>query len=80
MRAAILVQQNRELIVDDVEMPEELKIGQVLVKVIVSGICGSQIGEIKGVKGEDRFLPHLMGHEGCGEIIRLVWSKEFIYR
>ena len=70
MRAAILVEQNRELIVDDVEIPEELHLGQVLVKVSVSGICGSQIGEIKGVKGQDRFLPHLMGHEGCGEIIK----------
>ena len=69
MRAAILVKQNSELIVDNVELPDELKIGQVLVKITVSGICGSQIGEIKGVKGEDRFLPHLMGHEGCGEII-----------
>ena len=69
MRAAILVKQNSELIVDDVELPDELKIGQVLVKITVSGICGSQIGEIKGVKGEDRFLPHLMGHEGCGEVL-----------
>ena len=55
MRAAILVEQNKELIVDDVEMPEELKIGQVLVKVFVSGICGSQIGEI-GVKGKIDFF------------------------
>ena len=44
----------------------ELKIGQVLVKVIVSGICGSQIHEITGNKGNGKFLPHLMGHEGCG--------------
>ena len=44
----------------------ELKIGQVLVKVIVSGICGSQIHEINGNKGNGKFLPHLMGHEGCG--------------
>ena len=71
MRAAILVKQNSKLIVDDVELPDELKIGQVLVKINVSGICGSQIGEIKGVKGEDRFLPHLIGHEGSGEILEI---------
>jgi S-(hydroxymethyl)glutathione dehydrogenase/alcohol dehydrogenase len=41
----------------------------VLVKVLASGICGSQIGEINGVKGPDRFLPHLLGHEGCGEVL-----------
>jgi S-(hydroxymethyl)glutathione dehydrogenase/alcohol dehydrogenase len=39
------------------------------VKVLASGICGSQIGEINGVKGPDRFLPHLLGHEGCGEVL-----------
>jgi Zn-dependent alcohol dehydrogenase len=44
----------------------ELKIGQVLVQIIVSGICGSQIHEINGHKGNIKFLPHLMGHEGCG--------------
>jgi len=45
--------------------------GQVLVEVRVSRICGSQLGEIDGVKGPDRFLPHLLGHEGGG-IVREV--------
>ena len=44
----------------------ELRFGQVLVKVIVSGLCGGQLHEIKGHKGNGKFLPHLMGHEGCG--------------
>jgi S-(hydroxymethyl)glutathione dehydrogenase/alcohol dehydrogenase len=43
----------------------------VLVKVLASGICGSQIGEIDGVKGPDKFLPHLLGHEGCGEVVEV---------
>lgn len=47
------------------------KLGQVLVKVLASGICGSQIGEIDGVKGPDKFLPHLLGHEGCGEALEV---------
>ena len=68
-KAAILRSLNQPLIVDKVELPEKLDAGQVLVKVHVSGICGSQIGEIKGVKGEDPFLPHLMGHEGCATVI-----------
>lgn len=70
-KAAILVEQNKKLIVDQVQLPEELGIGQVLVKLHVSGICGSQIGEINGAKGEDRYLPHLLGHEGCGTIISI---------
>ena len=69
-RAAILVEQKKPLVIEDVELPA-LKLGQVLVKVLVSGICGSQIGEIEGVKGPDRFLPHLLGHEGCGEVLEV---------
>ena len=67
-RAAILVELKKPLVVEAVEVPP-LKIGQVLVKVLTSGICGSQVGEIEGVKGPDKFLPHLLGHEGCGEVL-----------
>lgn len=40
--------------------------GQVLLRMICSGICGSQLQEIQGNKGNERFLPHTLGHEGCG--------------
>ena len=69
--AAILVEQNKELVVDKIQLPETLGIGQVLVEVSVSGICGSQIGEITGAKGKDLYLPHLLGHEGCGTILKV---------
>jgi hypothetical protein len=65
--AAILVEQRKPLVLDEVELPT-LGYGQVLVEIAVSRICGSQIGEIDGVKGSDRFLPHLLGHEGCGAV------------
>ena len=71
IKAAILSEQKKDLIVDTIYMPEKLKVGQVLIKVLYSGICGSQLGEIDGVKGEDKFLPHLLGHEGSG-IVELV--------
>lgn len=71
MQAAILVAQNQPLVVDTVELPPELGVGQVLVKLHVSGICGSQLGEIAGVKGPDRFLPHLMGHEGSATVLEV---------
>ncbi len=35
-------------------------------KVLVSGLCGAQLHEIRGHKGNEKFLPHPMGHEGCG--------------
>ena len=66
--AAVLIAQNKPLIIEKIKIQDKLKIGQVLVELYVSGICGSQIGEIDGVKGEDRYLPHLMGHEGCGRV------------
>jgi len=66
MKAAILVAQHEPLVVDEVRLPDELTYGQVLVQVDFSGICGSQLGEIDGVKGPDRHLPHLLGHEGSG--------------
>ena len=69
-RAAILVEQKKPLVIEEVEVPAP-KLGQVLVKVLASGICGSQLGEIEGVKGPDRFLPHLLGHEGCGEVLEV---------
>ena len=69
MKAAILLEQNQPLVVDEVELPSKLDFGQVLVEVHFSGICGSQIGEIKGVKGPDSYLPHLLGHEGSGIVI-----------
>ena len=66
MNAAILVDQNKPLVIDQVELPQGLEVGQVLVKIHCSGICGSQLGEIDGAKGEDKYLPHLLGHEASG--------------
>lgn len=68
MKAAILEKLNSSLVVDDLELPD-LQYGQVLVRVLCSTICGAQINEISGAKGEDKYLPHLLGHEGCGEVV-----------
>jgi S-(hydroxymethyl)glutathione dehydrogenase/alcohol dehydrogenase len=66
-RAAILVESNKPLVVDEIEIPK-LDVGQVLVKIGVSGICGAQINEIGATKGPDKFLPHLLGHEAGGVV------------
>jgi S-(hydroxymethyl)glutathione dehydrogenase/alcohol dehydrogenase len=70
-KAAILTELRMPLVIAEIEIPQELKIGQVLVKVHFSGICGSQLGEIDGAKGEDKFLPHLLGHEGSGTVVSI---------
>ena len=64
--AAILVENNRPLAVEEIEWSGPLRFGQVLVRLHYSGICGAQINEIEGAKGPDKFLPHLLGHEGSG--------------
>ena len=66
--AAVLVELGKPLVLEEIEIPK-LIYGQVLVKVLCSGICGSQIGEINGAKGTDKYLPHLLGHEGTGLVL-----------
>jgi len=69
MLAAVLVELRQPLVIDEVALPDTLGVGQVLVKIEYSGICGSQLGEIDGAKGEDKYLPHLLGHEGSGHVM-----------
>lgn len=68
--AAILVEQRKPLVIDEVEVPA-LKRGQVLVEIHATRVCGSQIGEIDGVKGPDKYLPHLLGHEAGATVLEV---------
>lgn len=65
IRAAVLRQPGAELSVENLET-RPLSYGQVLVKMHYSGVCRSQLMEQKGLRGEDKWLPHLLGHEGVG--------------
>lgn len=64
-RAAVLYELNNPLVIEEIEIPK-LRPGQVLVKMQASGICRTQLNEVKGWKGADKFLPHLLGHEAAG--------------
>jgi S-(hydroxymethyl)glutathione dehydrogenase/alcohol dehydrogenase len=68
-KAAILVESGKPLVVDEISLPAALDYGQVLVQVKTSSICGAQINEIDAVKGVDKFLPHLLGHEALAVVI-----------
>jgi S-(hydroxymethyl)glutathione dehydrogenase/alcohol dehydrogenase len=68
--AAVLVELNQPLRHARLELPE-LEAGQVLVEVAYSGVCHSQLHEVRGRRGPDRYLPHTLGHEGSG-IVRAV--------
>lgn len=67
-RAAVLVKLNEPVQVMDLKLPE-LKAGQSLVEIHYSGVCFTQVSECKGYKGEDKFLPHCLGHEGSGVVL-----------
>jgi S-(hydroxymethyl)glutathione dehydrogenase/alcohol dehydrogenase len=69
VKAAILVEVGQPLVVANIALPK-LEVGQVLVKVAYSGICGKQLDEIAG-KRPDPFLPHLLGHEGAGVVVEI---------
>ncbi len=69
IKAAVLYKVNQPLVVEsDVETPQ-LAYGQLLVKIFYSGVCRSQLMEARGKRGEDRYLPHLLGHEATGEVV-----------
>src|SRR5260221_9574216 len=68
-KAAVLTQLKAPLEIAELDMPESLAFGQVLVKLHFSGICGAQINEIEGAKGPDKFLPHLLGHEASATVL-----------
>ncbi|WP_315738902.1 MULTISPECIES: zinc-binding dehydrogenase [unclassified Bradyrhizobium] len=67
-QAALLVQTGQPLVLAEIETPA-LKPGQVLVEIAYSGACGTQVMEWRGDKGEDKWVPHCLGHEGTGTVI-----------
>ena len=69
--AAILAESHAPLVVDEVRVPDSLEYGQVLVRVHYSGLCASQVHEIEARKGPDRYLPHLLGHEGSATVLEV---------
>ncbi len=69
-QAAVLFETNRPLHLIDIELPP-LAEGQVLVEVAYSGVCHTQLGEVRGKRGPDRFLPHTLGHEGAGTVVEV---------
>lgn len=66
--AAVLVATGSPLRLMELDIPA-LKRGQVLVDVAYSGVCHSQLNEVRGHKGLDRYVPHTLGHEGAGTVV-----------
>ena len=68
IKAAVLSELNKPLEIRTLKQ-RPLESGQVLVKILYSGVCRSQLMEINGLRGDDHWLPHLLGHEGSGVVV-----------
>jgi Zn-dependent alcohol dehydrogenase len=67
-RAAIFVEPNEPLVLDEVEFPDPAS-GQVLVKLFASGVCHSQIHTMRRPVRPGYRLPALLGHESTGLVV-----------
>ncbi len=71
MKAAILFVCGEPLrVLDRIEVPAPAR-GQVHVRLAYSGVCQSQLMEVRGGRGADPYLPHLLGHEGSGRVVAI---------
>lgn len=66
--AAVLFEVSKDLQVVRIELPE-LRYGQLLVEIKLTGVCRSQLMEVRGNRGEDPWLPHLLGHEAIAKVL-----------
>ena len=64
VKAALLTEFNAPLTIVEAGLTQ-LQYGQVLVKILCSGICGAQLQEIRGEKSAVK-LPCALGHEAAG--------------
>jgi Zn-dependent alcohol dehydrogenase len=72
-KAAILVEPNAPLVIDDVTFPDPQP-DQVLIKLFASGICHSQLHQIHRTpqsahRGTPAVCPSLLGHEATGVVV-----------
>jgi S-(hydroxymethyl)glutathione dehydrogenase / alcohol dehydrogenase len=66
--AAVLESLGAPLKIRNLRLPDLIR-GQVVVKILYSGVCRSQLMEVSGGRGSDAWLPHLLGHEGSGVVL-----------
>lgn len=67
-QAAVLVRTGEPLRLTELNLPQTAP-GQVVVDISYSGVCRSQLLEVRGERGPDRFLPHTLGHEASGVVL-----------
>jgi threonine dehydrogenase-like Zn-dependent dehydrogenase len=69
-KAAVLYEYGKPLELQEVTIPP-IDGGEVLVKVLLAGICGTGLHQVEGTLGIKFPLPQILGHETLGQIISL---------
>jgi len=69
-KAAVLENFKKKLKVIKIQIKDPQE-NQILVKLKYSGVCKSQIMEINGQRSNKKWLPHMLGHEGSGQVIKI---------
>ena len=69
MRAAVMHEPNRPLVIEDVSV-ESPKAGEVVVALAASGVCRS---DLHAWHGRTAFIapPVVLGHEGAGTVVEV---------
>ena len=70
MKAAVVTEFNQPLQIQEVEIPK-ISSGKVLVKMIATGVCHTDLHAMHGDWPVKPTLPFIPGHEGVGEVIEL---------
>jgi alcohol dehydrogenase, propanol-preferring len=69
MKAAVVHEFGRPLVIEEVDIPE-VPPGQVLVKVVASGVCHTDLHAAEGDWPVRPSLPFIPGHEGVGYVAK----------
>ena len=67
---AILFKQNSKLEIMDLNS-QILRPYDVLVKIKYTGVCKSQLMEINGTHNTKKYIPHMLGHEASGVVLKI---------
>ena len=70
MKAALVHEFGKPLVVEEVDIPDVPE-GQVLVKVVASGVCHTDLHAAEGDWPVKPTLPFIPGHEGVGHVARV---------
>ena len=70
MKAMVLREYNKPLALEEVEMPE-IGAGEVLIHVKACGVCASNVKYVEGAYPDVLTLPHILGHEPVGEVVKV---------